>query len=224
MNSNLTNFGYEFGPSKYSPGLGYSRLRVVISGKPTQRYFDVKLLRIPTFDGRFFHQQQVTRHELEPNATLQACMGELRLETYSGEKLQAFSFGGKLHASVDRDDLYCDFTSSAPIFKLQENPDAPGWVIADEIMDLLAEKQATLAGHEDELYSRLSKFEPYPIFLSCIVSMQKRADSVPMSLRRERYHKVTTNLKRTIQIIHDTDGWDGHSLSLEDLLSDGGAK
>ena len=219
MDANLASIGYVFDPSKYSPGLGYSRLRIVISGRPTQRFFDVKSLHVPTFDGRFYHLTQVTRHELAPKETFQACIGELRLETHQGEHLRAFSFGGLLQVSVDRDDLYGEFTSNAPIFKLQDEPGSVGGVVADEIMDLLAEKQARLPGHEDELYSRLAKVEPYSLFLACLVSLQKRLDSIPLSARGERYHKLSSNLKRAVQIVRDTDGWDGHSPSLEDLLS-----
>lgn len=223
MDAKLTSIGYEFEPSRYSPVFGYSRLKVLISGKPTQRFFDVKTLRIPTFDGRFLHQTQITRHELEPNETFQACLGELRLETYRGEHLGAFSFGGDLRATIERGDLYCEFTSKAPILKLQDDPGTAGRLVADEIMDLLAEKKARLPGHEDELYSQLAKFEPYPLFLACLVSLQKRLDSVPVNQRRERYQKMASTLKRVIQIVRDTDGWDGHSPSLEDLLSNGGA-
>lgn len=96
-----------------------------------------------------------------------------------------------------------------------------GGVIADEIMDMLAEKQATLARHEDELYARLVKLEPYPLFLACMVSLQKRVDSVPLHQRHEKFQKLASNLKRAIQIVRDTDRWDGHSPSLEDLLTDG---
>jgi len=221
MDAKLNSIGYDFEPSRYSPDLGYSRLRVVISGKPTQRFFDVKLLSIHTFDGQFLRNTQITRHELAPNETFQACLGEVRLETYQGETLRAFSFGGNLQATVEMGDLYCEFTSTAPILKVQEDPDSVSGVIADEIMDLMAENETKLAGHEDELYERLSKFEPYSLFLSCMVSLQKRAEDVPMAVRRERYHKVSSNIKRAIQIVRNTDGWDGHSPSLEDLLSDG---
>jgi len=47
MADQLTSNGYEFEPSRYASGFGYSRLRVVISGKPTQRLFDIKLLFYP---------------------------------------------------------------------------------------------------------------------------------------------------------------------------------
>ncbi len=49
MNSRLASLGYELGPSKYSPALGYTGLSVLISGHPTERFFDVKTLHIPTY-------------------------------------------------------------------------------------------------------------------------------------------------------------------------------
>jgi hypothetical protein len=55
-----------------------------------------------------------------------------------------------------------------------------------------------------------------------MVSLQKRIDSIPMSLRRQNYYKVSTNVKKAIQTVRDTDGWDGHSPGLEEILSKGG--
>lgn len=219
MNDKLTSIGYELVPSKYSPNLGYSGLRTVISGKPSQRYFDVKMLNIPTFDGRFFHQTRITRHELSPKESFQVCPGQLSLETYRGENLLVFTFGGMLRAAIEKNDLYCELTSNAPILRLHAELGSMDNVLADEIMDLLAEKQAKLPGHENELYSRLAKFDPYQIFLATLVSLQRRVDTVPVNLRRERYRKVEANLKRAIKIVRESDGWDGHSPSLEDLLS-----
>jgi hypothetical protein len=103
---------------------------------------------------------------------------------------------------------------------LQNEPVSVSEVIASEIMDFLAQDAVKLAGHEDELYAQLSKYEPYQLFISCLVSLQKRVEIVPIAQRRERYHKLVSNLKRAIQILHDTDGWDGSSPSLEDLFSD----
>lgn len=223
MDNRLTTLGYEFLPSKYSPGLGFSGLNVVISGKPTQRFFDVKGLHVPTFDGRFYHQTQVTRHELETEETFQVCLGELSLESFKGEHLRAFSFGGILHTKIEKGELFCELTSKAPLFKLKDEPGTVGGgLIADEITDMLAEQQVKLAGHKDEMYSRLAKFDPYQVFLACMVSLQKRLTAVPMSMRRERYQKVASNLKRAIEIVQAADAWDGKSPGLEDLLSGGG--
>jgi hypothetical protein len=223
MDPKLATLGYEFGPSKYKPALGYNGLSLLISGRPTQRLFDVKTLRIPTFDGRYFHQTQISRHELELAEASQVVLGQMSLETYKGERFQAFSFGGNLRTSLYQGDLYCEFTSDAPIFRLQEATISVGGVVADEIMDMLAEQQATMARHEDELYSRLAKFSPYPLFLACLVSLQKRLDSVPLHQRHEKYQKLASNFKRAVQIVRDTDGWDGHSPSLEDLLTNSAA-
>ena len=141
------------------------------------------------------------------------------METYQGETLRAFSFGGLLRATVEMGDLFCELTTNAPIFMLQNEPVSVSEVIASEIMDFLAQDAVKLVGHEDELYKRLSNFEPYQLFLSCLVSLKKRVEAVPMAQRREGYHKLVSNLNRAIQIVHDADGWDGNSPSLEDLLS-----
>jgi hypothetical protein len=213
--------GYDFAPSKYTPSLGYSRLQVLISGRPKERFFDVKTLHVPTIDGRFFHQTQISRHELEPNKAYQVCLGQISLNSFQGESMRAFSFGGMLKTSLESDDLLCELTSSAPLFKLREDPKVVGGVVADEIMDLLAENLSKMAGQENELYSRLAKYDPYQVFLACLVSLQKRADSVPTNLRRERYQKVVSELHHAAQTVQKNDGWDGRSPSLEDLLVEG---
>ena len=223
MDTNLSQIGYQFEASKYSPGLGYSRLRSVISGRPTQRFFDTKALHIPTFDGRFYHPTQITRHELSPQETFQVCLGPIKLDNHQGESLRAFSFGGVLKATIQGDDLYCDMTSTAPIFRLQEDPNLAGSIVADELMELIAEIEVHLKGQEDELYSRLAKFDPYQLFLASLVSLQKRVDSIPTHMRRGKYLQVVTAIRKAFQIVQTTDGWDGHSPSLEELLSSGGS-
>ena len=223
MDPKLISIGYTLEPSRYSPALGYSRLSVLISANPTQRFFDVKQFSIPTFDGRFLRYTHITRHELAPAESFKACVGELRLETHQGETMQAFTFGGNLQTSVEMGALYCEYTSNAPILKLDDDPNSANRAIADEIVDLLAELESKLSGHEDELYTRLSKFDPYTIFLSCLVSLQALVDNVPLGVRRERFHQASVNIQRAIQVVRQTDGWDGHSPSLEDLLSSGGA-
>ena len=218
MDTKLSSIGYDFEPSKYSPGLGYSRLKIIITSQPAQRFFDVKALHVPTFDGKLYHHTRITRHELEPVESFQLCLGELRLVSHREEILRAFSFGGFLRAAVEMGDLFCDITSTAPILKLKDDPKLGGGVVVDELMEFLAEKQARMAGHEHELYSRLARVEPYSLFLSCLVSLQQRADSMPVHLRRDKYHKLVSQLHRAIKIVRECDGWDGHSPSLDDLL------
>lgn len=218
MDANLHTTGYRFAPSRYSPPLGYSRLEVIISARPSQRYFDVKALRLPTFDGRYFHQTQVTRHELSSAENLQVCLGPLSLEPYTGEALRAFSFGGVLQIRVEEGDLVCELTSTAPIFKLRSDPEITGSLIAEELLDLLAEKQARLAGHEDELYSRLARIDPYQAFLASMVSLQKRLEGFPTNMRREKFHKISAEIQKAMQIVQHADGWDGKSPGLDDLV------
>lgn len=218
MDTKLNSFGYDFEPSRYSPNWWYSRLKFLITSQPAGRYFDVKTLQIPTFDGRLYHQTHVTRHELSPDESFQVCLGEMKLESHRGEYLRAFSFGGSLHASVEGGDLVCEITSTAPFIKLQDDPDSIGEVFVDELQDFLAEKEAHLGGHEHELYARLAKIEPYDLFLSSLASLQKRSEGVPVNLRHDQYHKVVAQLHRVTKMVKEKDGWDGRAPTLDELL------
>ena len=149
---------------------------------------------------------------------LRVCLGSLSLEPYSGEALRAFSFGGVLQIRLEEGDLICELTSTAPIFKLRSDPAIAGGLIAEELLDLLAEKQAKLAGHEDELYSRLARIDPYQAFLASMVSLRKRLEGFPANLRREKFHRVSAELQKAMQIVQQTDGWDGKSPGLDDIL------
>jgi hypothetical protein len=219
MDDKLHSFGYEFEPSKYSPPIGHSGLKTIISSQPTNRFFDVKELHIPTFDGKYYHQTQVSRHELSPVESFQVCLGELRLKSYQGESLWVFSYGGKLRTRIAKDDLICELTSNAPLFEIKDDPGAVSRVIADEIMEMLALEEPELDFHQDEIYSRLARFSPYQVFIACLVSLQNRVDSTPTNLRRERYHHVANELHKVIKTIKDTDGWEEHPPSLAELLS-----
>ena len=219
MTTRPASIGYQFEPSRYNPPLGFSSFWVSLSDRPTQRFFDAKYLRLPTFDGRFLHHTQVSRHELEPQETFQVCMGAVSLESHSRETLRGFSFGGVLEVKVEGGNLDCLLTSSAPVFHLQEQAKPSGAVIVDELMDLLAEKQAALKRHEDELYASLAKADPYQVFLASLVSLQKRTAAMPVSMRHERYHKVVAELHKAEEILRKSDGWDGRSPDLDELIS-----
>lgn len=223
MDARLSTLGYVLEPSRYNPALGYSGLQVLISGKPTERFFDCKSLNIPTFDGRFYHQTKVTRHELGVEEKFQVSLGELSLESYRGEHLRMYSFGGELRAAIEAGELFCEYTTSAPIFKMQNEPGTlGGGLMADEISDILAELEVGLPGHKDELFSRLSHHEPYQVFLASLISIQQRLSAIPSNLRRENFQSASSGLNHTIQVVRNTDGWDGKSPGLKDLLSKGG--
>jgi len=219
MDVDLVSLGYKLEPTRYKPPLGYSRLKAAISGEPTQRFFDVKLLRLPTFDGGFSRQTQISRHEQNPKKTYQVCLGWLSMESHQGEAIQFFSFGGVLQTSVLDEYRTCEFASNAPIFKQQEAPGAAGSVLIDEIVELLAEIEAKLPRHEDELYSHLARYEPYEVFLSCLSTLQKRINGVPTNLRREKFRMANADLEKINRIIRSTDGWDGCSPTLDELVS-----
>lgn len=223
MDARLSTLGYIFQPSRYNPAIGYSGLQVLISGKPTERFFDCKALNLPTFDGRFYHPTKVTRHELAVEETFQVSLGEMSLESFRGDHLRMYSFGGKLHAVIEKGELYCELITNAPIFKMQEEPGTlGGGLMADEISDILAELEVGLPGHKDELYSRLGKHDAHEVFLAALVSIQRRLGDVPQNFRRENFQKVSSGLNRIIQVIRNTDGWDGKSPGLEELLKSGG--
>jgi hypothetical protein len=215
----LRSLGYEFNQSKYSPPLGYSGLRVIISSQPTKRLFDVKALHIPTFDDRFFHQTKVTRHEFSPVETFKVCLGEMRLESYQGESLRVFSFGGSLRTSIEMDDLICELNSNAPFFEIKDEPGSVDRLIADEVIEMIALDEPKLGINQDELYARLARFSPYQVFLACLVSLQNRVDSTPTSMHRDRYYRFAHKLHKAFNTIKETDGWDGHSPDLDELLS-----
>lgn len=219
MDNKLHSFGYEFEPSKYSPPLGYSGLKTIIPNQPAKRFFDVKVLHVPTYDGRFYHQTLITRHEFSPVEEFQVCLGELRLESFQGENLWMFSYGGTLVTTIEKDDLICEISSDAPLFEIKDDPGSVDRVIADEILEMLALLEPKLGIDQDELYDRLSSFSPYKVFLSCLVSLQNRFASASSSNRRDRFHHAENKLHKDIKIIQDTDGWEGDSPSLEELLT-----
>jgi hypothetical protein len=214
----VLSLGYAFDPTRYNPRIGYCRVRALIPNQPAQRYFDVRKLHVPTFDGWDFKQIQVSRHEPEMQHKFHVSLGHLILESFDGKKVEAFCFGGQLQTRVDREGLFCELTSNAPIIKQQDVPGSVATILVDEIIQFIASLEPQLSGHEDEFHSRLAKFEPYSIFLSCLISLKKRLDSVPKNMQRESYRKTCAVLQQVTQILQTQDGWDGRSPTLEELV------
>jgi hypothetical protein len=220
--------GYEFAPCRYGPHVGYARLRVVLSASPSGRYFDVRALHLPTFDGRSLHQTEIVSHPAAAPEALPVCLGPLSLESHRGEMLHAFSFGGALHTlpagPETPAEILVELSSSAPLIRLPDDPAGDpadiSSLFVEEVLAMLAEKQAGLAGHEEELYARLAACDPYRVFLSCLVSLEERVERVPPHLQLEGHAQVKTGLHKAIQAVRSADGWDGRAPRLEELLGE----
>lgn len=222
--------GYEFTPSRYDSHLGYAHLRVVICASPCGRYFDVRSLHLPTFDGRLVHQTEIGAHALAPAESFQVCLGALSLESHRGDVLHAFSFGGELRTCPSAQEIHAELISPAPLFRLPEDRHGgplrgPGSgpldlssLLVEEVLDMLAESQAELPGHEEELYARLARHDPYQVFLSCLVSLEQRVERLPPIQQPQSYRQVANELHQAIQAVRRADGWDGRAPRLEELL------
>jgi hypothetical protein len=218
LDNDLLTQGYKLTPTKYTPSIGYSRLQALISGQATQRFYDIKRIHLPTYHNRIFKNIKITRHEMEPTENFEVCIGRFSLDTYQGDVLQGFTFGGTTRVSIQNGDLYCDFTSTAPIYTLHASSINTNSLLIDEIVEMLAEKKARLGGSEDELYARLAGCDAYTIFLGCLSSLHNKLASAPSSMHKGNYPKALSQLEHVIQLVCKTDGWNGTTPTLDDLL------
>ena len=211
-------FGYRFSPSKYSPPIGYSGLEIWISTHDRGGYFDVKYLDLPTYEGSLFRLRQISRHGEESSA-LHVCPGEIKLLSHKGDEIHGFTFGGTLSLSTENDYRKCVLNSTAPILRFGDDPTSAGAILVDEIIDLISEAEVKWGSKEGQFYEKMANLPPYDVFLGSLISLQAQADSVPSSLRTEKYRKVVSTLKKCIQTVKQVDGWDGTAQSLSELLS-----
>jgi len=211
---------FKLTPSKYSSAIGYSELEAQISAQPTGRFFDIQYFTLPVFEGEALRQFRISRHSTVPDNT-RISLGRITMQTHHSEVLHTFSFGGRLHTTLAGDFLHCHLESPAPILKVQDEFEDTGSILVDEILDALAENQARCQINETELYHRLSRYEPYELFLSSLVTIQARIDATPAHAHTEEYRKLASALRHTIQTVIEIDHWTGTAKSLEEIIAQG---
>ena len=222
MDQKPPDLGYEFEPSRDGECVGYASLRVVLSASPSGRFFDARTLHLLTFDGRSVHPTKIVSSDLIPPGTRQVCLGQLTVDSYRGEVLHVISFGGELRTHQAGTELLAEVSSSAPLLRLpdKEQGDHLGTcrLFVEEVLALLAEAGTQLPGRHEDLCARLAGRDPYQVFLSCLVSLERRMERLPDYQQPESYQQAHQELHRAIHAVREADGWDGRAPGLDELL------
>jgi hypothetical protein len=213
--------GYFFHPDADSLTFGYPRVDIYLTGQPVERYFDAHKAIFPVAGGNGLLEMSVTHPWLSigPPGPVHICAGRFHLFEPDGDTHYGFSLGGDLAIQVGEQMTVCTLTSDAPIFNLQDNPDLPGVLLADEFEALLARRRAAWGDNDAGYADRLASLDPLDLFIACLNYLEQDLHSLPSSVRsRPRYQKISHALVAGRQAVETGQRRPGPALHLEELL------
>lgn len=204
MNSDA--LGYYLHPAAHPGDPGYPRLDVNLFAAPTHRHYDTRVLHLPV--AHFGSMRQIDiRHPWHP-ASYRVCAGRITLRDFVDKPVMFFSFGGNAIVEVLPEHTHCTITSEAPILHLIEEED-PTTILGEEFEALLARRRGAWAGKQDEYESRLTRVEPFALYLACLNALHRtldegahRADEVRMALRHSLHDAIHAAEMRGHHIEH----------------------
>lgn len=170
---NSDELGYYLHPAVRAGEPGYPRLDINIFAAPTHRHYDTRVLHLPVAHFGSVRQMDI-RHPWH-SANYRVCAGRITLRDFVDKPVVFFSFGGNATVEALPDHTHCAITSDAPILHLIEEED-PATVLGEEFEALLARRRGAWAGKQDEYESRLTKIEPFALYLACLNALQRTLD------------------------------------------------
>jgi hypothetical protein len=213
--------GYYFHPDADNLTFGYPRVDIYLTGQPVERFFDTHEAVFPVAGGNGLIELSVTHPWLGigPPGPQHACAGRFHMYELDGDTHYGFSLGGDLTIQASEQMTLCTLISEAPIFNLQDNPDSPGVLLADEFEALLARRRAAWGDNDAGYADRLNSLDPLVLFSACLSYLEQDLHSLPSSIRsRPRYQKINYALLAGRQAIEMGQRRPGPALRLEELL------
>lgn len=171
--------GYIFAPSPYRPAIGHSRLEVSLRPAPTGRVFDCACLhlRVRGNDSDTPATIAIIHNDEIAGRDLLVTPGRFWLYDFEGHVLEGFSFGGHLRTVCQNGQTLCRLETNAPLLELDPDSYDVERVFVDAIEAIAGVLRAEWRDEDDvEWLSNLATVEPFPLFVSCLVSVQAGLD------------------------------------------------
>lgn len=213
--------GYTFYPDADAFAIGYPRVDICLSGEPVERYFDAHEACFPVAGGSGLTELHITHPwvNLGVSGPQRVCAGRFHLYEMDGDPHYGFTLGGTLEVHVEEHLTRCTLSSSAPIINLQDDPDSPGVLLANEFEALLAKRHAAWGLDDDGYARRLENLEPARLFAACLRYLEEDLHSLPVRVRGQpRYQTLGRALRAAEQALENSQRRTGPALRLEEIL------
>ncbi len=180
-------FGYLYYPSQGEFGLGYPRLDVFLSERPTEKHFDPESVSCQAALGAGEVRLLVVEHPWTLDHHYRVMAGSLILRDRNNKTHLAYCYGAELTIHPAENQTLCSFTSQAPILAREIFGTAPD-LLSIESELLLAERRAAWADNPAGFEARLAALEPQRLFRALVIALRERYRRLPVSENPEMRH------------------------------------
>jgi hypothetical protein len=204
--------------SHYWPPIGVDRVDLYLTALPGHRLLDARSVRFQSAANEVL-QYFTINHPSAIRGERAVCAGLYTI--YSHNRVhywQGLTFGGKVRITAQYAFTHVALTSPAPIFVLMGDADPIQHLLFDELMAAIARHRAEAHESDAEYARRLSRADPYTLFLASLGTLHTLARHGAPSMAGDSHLEVQRSVQRMIDAVRKQDGWPEHVPHLEDLL------
>ncbi len=174
----LPKIGYLYHYPRLDHPTDKFRLDIFISSVPTEKHFDVIRVTLPVtnHDGGMDHLKIV--HPWFHDNTARICAGVVIMEDRKGKKEEAFTFGGEINITSEKDQTKCYLVSSAPILEIS-GAQPLNKLFIEELEIILAE-QHSAHGPDRDYEFNLCAASPENLYLACLRELRHKLKQSPL--------------------------------------------
>lgn len=212
----LEHQGYYFHPHHYSFPLGHPQLDFDLLAQPGERSFNLKLAQMRIWEDDNLRQETLS-HLVRQPGKLQVFPGRFSMQTFDGQAVNGFCFGGELQIIHFPDFTRCHLTSSAPIGSLSGKVDAPQTILFNELAALVAKERAGVK-NDEFLARKLANADPFQLFVASLAALDARAKKLAAAAKTQQYRQLAGLIGKAIQAVKEAGEWPDSVPDLEELL------
>ncbi len=201
----LEQQGYYFHPHTYNFPIGHPQLDFDLLAQPGDRLFKVKLAHFRIWENDNLRSETLS-HRVRQPGKLQVFPGRFSLETFDGQLLNGFCFGGELEIIHFPDFTRCHLISPAPIGNLSDNPEAPQYLVISELAAMVATERA---GKEDDeaFWKKLAQTDPFQLFIAGLAALEQKAKKLASVAKTAQYRQLAHQVSQAVQTVKDAGEW-----------------
>ncbi|MGD9091836.1 MAG: hypothetical protein PVF74_03235 [Anaerolineales bacterium] len=185
--------GYWFHPSDWGYAPGGNRLDIVIKESESGIQFTPQIIHIPVKSKHDAIESLVIGHPWKFANDYRACAGLVEILDQKDEKIEAFTFGGRLVIEEYQGLTMCILTSSAPILEIS-SATTNLMMLIEEIEILFAERSAAMLSDPHAFERNLVSADPMELYLACLDSLIGKFEHFS--------HKENPRILRFLNFLH----------------------
>lgn len=212
--------GFEIIDSPYYPAIGIASLRVHLGAQPQERGFDSARLRLPIIEHQEIQEVEVMHPwvNLAGRSPLCLAAGRFTLYDHADHALYGFSLGGQVEVKDQEDLTSCCLSSSAPLLLLQDDPESPDRVLADELEALFARRRAAWGLDEAMFVSRMQAADPMKLLAACLGTLDARLKRITSLDHGRQYQDLEQHIHHLQEVLQNDGSWPSIVPRIEDLI------